>query len=89
MPIVPVLPLLPASATGHHTVHPPASGAFAAVVQAAGAQTSKAVKPSAAAASPRQTRRATETDDSLDEETNTLDAKAHFRPGTHSLDVEA
>lgn len=89
MPIVPVLPLLMASATGHHAPHPPASGAFSAVVQAAATQTSKAVKQSAATASPRQTRRATETDDSLDEETNTLDAKAHFRPGAHNLDVEA
>ncbi len=87
MPIVPVLPLVPASVTGHHTQPPPAPGAFAAAIQ--GAQTAKAIKPSAATTNSRVSRRSTETDDSLDEETNTLDAKAHFRPGAHILDVEA
>jgi hypothetical protein len=87
MPIVPVLPLLPASVAGHHTQPPPAPGAFAAAIQSA--QTAKAVKPSAAAANPRVARRSTETDDSLDEETNTLDAKARFRAAPHIVDVEA
>jgi hypothetical protein len=87
MPIVPVLPLVPASATGHHPQQPHAPGAFAAAIQ--GAQTAKAVKPSGATANSRVARRSTETDDSLDEETNTLDAKARFRPGAHIVDVEA
>jgi hypothetical protein len=88
MPIVPVSPLGSATVAGHHTQPTPtASGAFAAAVH--NALTAKAVKPSSATANPRVARRATETDNSLDEETNTLDAKAHFRPGNHIVDVEA
>jgi|GEM_PF-6342994 len=94
MPIVPALPIVPVPATGHHAhAHPPPAGGFAALAQSFAAsvqaQTANAVKAPGANAKIRDTRRSTETDDSLDEETNTLDAKAKRRPGTHILDVEA
>lgn len=88
MPITPALPIAPVLATGHHVqAHPPSPVAFAAL--ASGAQTAAGIKPVGANKQIRTARRGTETDDSLDEETNTLDAKTKRNSGSHVLDVEA
>jgi hypothetical protein len=92
MPITPALPIVPVLATGHHTpAHPQPAGAFAALAFGTGvrAQTAAGIKPAGTNAHVRTARRGTETDDSLDEETNTLDAKTKRSSGNHILDVEA
>jgi hypothetical protein len=92
MPVIPALPLLPTHGAAAHP-HPSPPGTFAvlphATTQGVRAQTAKAVKHTGHTADSGGTRGGTETDESLDEEANTLDAKSKRRPGSHILDVEA